>query len=209
MIPLRGIPRSVAEWVLLIKIKLLILQILMLMLVASLLAIPRREVATNHGYNPINYERILIISISTILVILILLLRYLIVSIEDLKAQIVAYKEQVIKGQTYTDDLLNDISKDVEYIRANVNNKDMYDTCIGFIKTIYNTLLDYINKDGKLSESIVSRLMGMTNEITTIIDNHVEIQDKFNIINDIVNRINDNTTPKTKIKAKNSSKKLE
>lgn len=151
----------------------------------------------------------LIISISTILVILILLLRYLIVSIEDLKAQIVAYKEQVIKEQTYTDDLLNDISKDVEYIRANVNNKDMYDTCIGFIKTIYNTLLDYINKDDKLSESIVSRLMGMTNEITTIIDNHVEIQDKFNIINDIVNRINDNTTPKTKIKAKNSSKKLE
>ena len=151
----------------------------------------------------------LIISISTILVILILLLRYLIVSIEDLKAQIVDYKEQVIKGQTYTDDLLNDISKDVEYIRANVNNKDMYDTCIGFIKTIYNTLLDYINKDGKLSENIVSRLMGMTNEITTIIDNHVEIQDKFNIINDIVNRINDNTTPKTKIKAKNSSKKLE
>lgn len=51
--------------------------------------------------------------------------------------------------------------------------------------------------------------MGMTNEITTIIDNHVEIQDKFNIISDIVNRINDNTTPKTKIKAKNSSKKLE
>ena len=151
----------------------------------------------------------LIISISTILVILILLLRYLIVSIEDLKAQIVAYKEQVIKGQTYTDDLLNDISKDIEYIRANVNNKDMYDTCIGFIKTIYNTLLDYINKDGKLSENIVSRLMGMTNEITTIIDNHVEIQDKFNIINDIVNRINDNTTSKTKIKAKNSSKKLE
>lgn len=68
----------------------------------------------------------LIISISTILVILILLLRYLIVSIEDLKAQIVAYKEQVIKGQGYTDDLLNDISKDVEYIRANINYKDMY-----------------------------------------------------------------------------------
>lgn len=151
----------------------------------------------------------LIISISTILVILILLLRYLIVSIEDLKAQIVAYKEQVIKGQGYTDDLLNDISKDVEYIRANINHKDMYNTCIELIGTIHNTLLDYINKDGKLSESIVSRLMGMTNEITTIIDNHVEIQDKFNIINDIVNRINDNTTPKTKIKAKNSSKKLE
>lgn len=151
----------------------------------------------------------LIISISTILVILILLLRYLIVSIEDLKAQIVAYKEQVIKGQGYTDDLLNDISKDVEYIRANINHKDMYNTCIELIGTIHNTLLDYINKDGKLSESIVSRLIGMTNEITTIIDNHVEIQDKFNIINDIVNRINDNTTPKTKIKAKNSSKKSE
>lgn len=138
-----------------------------------------------------------------------MLLRYLIVSIEDLKAQIVAYKEQVIKDQGYTDDLLNDISKDVEYIRANINHKDMYNTCIELIGTIHNTLLDYINKDGKLSESIVSRLMGMTNEITTIIDNHVEIQDKFNIINDIVNRINDNTTPKTKIKAKNSSKKLE
>lgn len=151
----------------------------------------------------------LIISISTILVILILLLRYLIVSIEDLKAQIVAYKEQVIKGQGYTDDLLNDIYKDVEYIRANINHKDMHNTCIELIGTIHNTLLDYINKAGRLGESIVSRLMGMTNEITTIIDNHVEIQDKFNIINDIVNRINDNTTPKTKIKAKNSSKKLE
>lgn len=151
----------------------------------------------------------LIISISTILVILILLLRYLIVSIKDLKAQIVAYKEQVIKGQGYTDDLLNDISKDVEYIRANINHKDMYNTCIELIGTIHNTLLDYINKAGRLGENIVSRLMGMTNEITTIIDNHVEIQDKFNIINDIVNRINDNTTPKTKIKAKNSSKKLE
>lgn len=151
----------------------------------------------------------LIISISTILVILILLLRYLIASIEDLKAQIVAYKEQVIKGQGYTDDLLNDISKDVEYIRANINHKDMYNTCIELIETIHNTLLYYINKDDKLSESIVNRLIGMTNEITTIIDNHVEIQDKFNIINDIVNRINDNTTPKTKIKAKNSSKKSE
>lgn len=138
-----------------------------------------------------------------------MLLRYLIVSIEDLKAQIVAYKEQVIKGQGYTDDLLNDISKDVEYIRANINHKDMYNTCIELIGTIHNTLLDYITKAGRLGENIVSRLMGMTNEITTIIDNHVEIQDKFNIINDIVNRINDNTTPKTKIKAKNSSKKLE
>lgn len=56
MISLRGIPRNVAEWVLLIKIKLLILYILMLMLVASLLAIPRRGVVTNHSYNPINYE---------------------------------------------------------------------------------------------------------------------------------------------------------
>lgn len=138
-----------------------------------------------------------------------MLLRYLIVSIEDLKAQIVAYKEQVIKGQGYTDDLLNDISKDVEYIRANINHKDMYNTCIELIGTIHNILLDYINKAGRLGESIVNRLIGMTNEITTIIDNHVEIQDKFNIINDIVNRINDNTTPKTKIKAKNSSKKLE
>lgn len=138
-----------------------------------------------------------------------MLLRYLIVSIEDLKAQIVAYKEQVIKGQDYTDDLLNDISKDVEYIRANINHKDMNNTCIELIGTIHNILLDYINKAGRLGENIVSRLMGMTNEITTIIDNHVEIQDKFNIINDIVNRINDNTTPKTKIKAKNSFKKLE
>lgn len=151
----------------------------------------------------------LIISISTILVILILLLRYLIVSIEDLKAQIVAYKEQIIKDQTYTDDLLNDISKDIDYIRANINHKDMYDTCITLIQTINSTLLDYINKAGKLGKDITSRLIGMTNEITTIIDNNVEIQDKFNIINDIVNRINDDTTPKTKIKAKNSSKKSE
>lgn len=144
----------------------------------------------------------LIISISAILIILILLLRYLIVSIEDLQAQIVAYKEQIIKAQTYTDDLLNDISKDIDYIRANITHKDMYDTCITLIQTINSTLLDYINKAGKLGENITSRLIGMTNEITTIIDNHVEIQDKFNIINDIVNRINDNTTPKTKIKAK-------
>ena len=151
----------------------------------------------------------LIISISAILIILILLLRYLIVSIENLQAQIVAYKEQIIKGQTYTDDLLNDISKDIDYIRANITHKDMYDTCITLIQTINSTLLDYINKAGKLGENITSRLIGMTNEITTIIDNHVEIQDKFNIINDIVNRINDNITPKTKSKAKNSSKKLE
>ena len=151
----------------------------------------------------------LIISISTILVILILLLRYLIVSIEDLKAQIVAYKEQVIKGQTYTDDLLNDISKDVEYIRANVNNKDMYDTCIGFIKTIYNTLLDYINKAGQLDKSTTQYLIGITNEMNNLLGDANQIQDKLNIINDIINRIDNNTTPKTKIKAKNSSKKSE
>ena len=151
----------------------------------------------------------LIISISTILVILILLLRYLIVSIEDLKAQIVAYKEQVIKGQTYTDDLLNDISKDVEYIRANVNNKDMYNTCIELIKTIHNTLLDYINKDGKLSESTTNRLISITNEIRYTRGDINAVNDKVTDIGDVINRINDNTTPKTKIKAKNSSKKSE
>lgn len=151
----------------------------------------------------------LIISISTILVILILLLRYLIVSIEDLKAQIVAYKEQVIKGQTYTDDLLNDISKDAEYIRANVNNKDMYNTCIELIKTIYNVLLDYINKANRLGESTTNRLINITNEIES---NHVDINtvsDKVTNVAVIVNRIDDNTTPKTKIKVKNSSKKSE
>lgn len=144
----------------------------------------------------------LIISILTILVILILLLRYLIVSIEDLKAQIVAYKEQVIKSQTYTDDLLNDISKDVEYIRANVNHKDMYNTCIELIKTIHNTLLDYINKAGRLGEST-------TNEIRYTRGDINAVNDKVTDIGDVVNRINDNTTPKTKIKAKNSSKKSE
>ena len=107
----------------------------------------------------------LIISISTILIILILLLRYLIVSIEDLKAQIVAYKEQIIKGQSYTDDLLNDIFKDVEYIRANINHKDMYNTCIELIGTIHNTLLDYINKAGRLGESTTNHLININNEI--------------------------------------------
>lgn len=151
----------------------------------------------------------LIISISTILVILILLLRYLIVSIEDLKAQIVAYKEQVIKGQTYTDDLLNDISKDVEYIRANVNHKDIYNTCIELIKTIHNTLLDYINKAGRLGESTTQRLISITNEIGFTRGDINVINDKVTDIAVIVNRIDDNTTPKTKIKAKNSSKKSE
>lgn len=151
----------------------------------------------------------LIISISTILVILILLLRYLIVSIEDLKAQIVAYKEQVIKGQTYTDDLLNDISKDVEYIRANVNHKDMYNMCVELIKSIHGTLIDYINKAGRLGESTTNRLISITNEIGFTRGDINVINDKVTDIAVLVNRINDNTTPKTKIKAKNSSKKSE
>ena len=151
----------------------------------------------------------LIISISTILVILILLLRYLIVSIEDLKAQIVAYKEQVIKGQGYTDDLLNDISKDVEYIRANINHKDMYNTCIELIGTIHNTLLDYINKSGRVGESTTNRLINITNEVRFTRGDINAINDKVTYIADIVNRIDDNITPKTKIKAKNSSNKSE
>lgn len=151
----------------------------------------------------------LIISISIILVILILLLRYLIVSIEDLKAQIVAYKEQVIKGQGYTDDLLNDISKDVEYIRVNINHKDMYNTCIELIGTIHNTLLDYINKSGRLGESTTNRLINITNEIRFTRGDINAINDKVTYIADIVDRIDGNITPKTKIKAKNSSKKSE
>lgn len=151
----------------------------------------------------------LIISISTILVILILLLRYLIVSIEDLKAQIVAYKEQVIKGPGYTDDLLNDISKDVEYIRANINHKDMYNTCIELIGSIDNTLLDYINKAGRLGESTTNRLINITNEIGFTRGDINAIHDEVTYIADIVDRIDDNITPKTKIKAKNSSKKSE
>ena len=138
-----------------------------------------------------------------------MLLRYLIVSIEDLKAQIVAYKEQVIKGQTYTDDLLNDISKDIEYIRANINHKDMYNICIELIKTIHNTLLDYINKAGRLGESTTNRLINITNEIGFTRGDINVINDKVTDIAVIVDRIDDNTTPKTKIKAKNSSKKSE
>ena len=151
----------------------------------------------------------LIISISTILVILILLLRYLIVSIEDLKAQIVAYKEQVIKGQGYTDDLLNDISKDVEYISANINHKDMYNTCIELIGTIHNNLIDYINKSGRLGESTTNRLINITNEIRFTRGDINAMNDKVTYIADIVDRIDDNITSKTKIKAKNSSKKSE
>lgn len=138
-----------------------------------------------------------------------MLLRYLVVSIEDLKAQIVAYKEQVIKGQTYTDDLLNDISKNVEYICANINHKDMYNTCIELIKTIHNTLLDYINKAGRLGESTTQRLISITNEIGFTRGDINVINDKVTDITVLVNRIDDNTTPKTKIKAKNSSKKSE
>lgn len=138
----------------------------------------------------------LIISISIILVILILLLRYLIVSVEDLKAQIVAYKEQVIKGQGYTDDLLNDISKDVEYIRANINHKDMYNTCIELIGTIHNTLLDYINKSGRLGESTTNRLINITNEVKFTRGDINTINDKVTYIANIVDRIDDNITPK-------------
>ncbi|MFR7615616.1 MAG: hypothetical protein ACLUZU_12180 [Faecalibacillus intestinalis] len=150
-----------------------------------------------------------------------MLLRYLIISIEDLKGQIVAYKkqvikdqivaykEQVIKGQTYTDDLLNDISKDFEYIRANVNHKDMYNTCIELIKTIHNTLLDYINKAGRLDKSTTQRLISITNKIGFTRGDINAINDKVTDTAVIVNRIDDNTTPKTKIKAKNSSKKSE
>lgn len=138
-----------------------------------------------------------------------MLLRYLIVSIEDLKAQIVAYKEQVINGQGYTDDLLNDISKDVEYIRANINHKDMYNTCIELIGTIHNTLLDYINKSGRLGESTTNCLINITNEVRFTRGDINAINDKVTYIADIVDRIDDNITPKTKIKAKNSSKKSE
>lgn len=138
-----------------------------------------------------------------------MLLRYLIVSIEDLKAQIVAYKEQVIKGQGYTDDLLNDISKDVEYISANINHKDMYNTCIELIGTIHNTLLDYINKSGRLGESTTNRLINITNEVRFTRGDINATNDKVTYIADIVDRIDDNITPKTKIKAKNSSKKSE
>ena len=138
-----------------------------------------------------------------------MLLRYLIVSIEDLKAQIVAYKEQIIKGQGYTDDLLNDISKDIEYIRANINHKDMYNTCIELIGTIHNTLLDYINKAGRLGESTTQRLISIINEIGFTRGDINAINDNVTDIAVLINRINDNTTPKTKIKAKNSSKKSE
>lgn len=101
-----------------------------------------------------------------------MLLRYLIVSIDDLKAQIVAYKEQVIKD-------------------------------------LHNTLLDYINKAGRLGESTTNRLINITNEIGFTRGDINAINDKVTYIAAIVDCIDDNTTPKTKIKAKNSSKKSE
>ena len=125
-----------------------------------------------------------------------MLLRYLIVSIEDLKAQIVAYKEQVIKGQGYTEDLLNDISKDVEYIRANINHKDMYNTCVELIKSIHSTLIDYINKAGKLGESTTNRLINITNEIGFTRGGINTINDKVTYIANIVDHIDDNIIPK-------------
>lgn len=99
--------------------------------------------------------------------------------------------------------------KDVEYIRANVNHKDMYNTCIELIKTIHNTLLDYINKAGRLDKSTTQRLISITNKIGFTRGDINAINDKATDIAVIVNRIDDNTTPKTKIKAKNSSKKSE
>ena len=104
---------------------------------------------------------------------------------------------------------LNDISKDVEYICANINHKDMYNTCIELIGTIHNTLLDYINKAGRLGESTTNRLINITNEIGFTRGDINAINDKVTYIADIVDHIDDNITPKTKIKAKNSSKKSE
>lgn len=85
----------------------------------------------------------------------------------------------------------------------------MYNTCIELIKTIHNTLLDYINKAGRLGESTTNRLISITNEIRYTRGDINVVNDKVTDIGDVINRINDNTTPKTKIKAKNSSKKSE
>lgn len=85
----------------------------------------------------------------------------------------------------------------------------MYNTCIEFIKTIHNTLLDYINKAGRLGESTTQRLISITNKIGFTRGDINAINKKVTDIAVIVNRIDDNTTPKTKIKAKNSSKKSE
>ena len=85
----------------------------------------------------------------------------------------------------------------------------MYNTCIELIGTIHNTLLDYINKAGRLGESTTNRLISITNEIGFTREDINVINDKVTDIAVLVNRIDDNTTPKTKIKAKNSSKKSE
>lgn len=138
-------------------------------------------------------------------------------SIEDLKDQIitykdqiVAYKKQLIKDQYCTDALLDSISKDVEYIRANMNNnKNMYDNCAKLIISVNNTLLDYINKAGQLAENTTQRLVSIINVIGYTRGDINAVNDKITDIGAVVNRINDNTTPKTKIKAKNSSKKSE
>lgn len=75
--------------------------------------------------------------------------------------------------------------------------------------TIHNTLLDYINKAGRLGESTTNRLINITNEIRFTRGDINNINDKVTDIAVIVDCIDDNTTPKTKIKAKNSSKKSE
>lgn len=85
----------------------------------------------------------------------------------------------------------------------------MYNTCVELIKNIHNTLIDYINKAGKLGESTTNRLINITNEIGFTRGGINAINDKVTYIADIVDRIDDNITPKTKIKAKNSSKKSE
>lgn len=70
-------------------------------------------------------------------------------------------------------------------------------------------LLDYINKAGRLGESTTNRLINITNEIGFTRGDINTINDKITGIALMVNRIDDNTTPKTKIKAKNSFKKSE
>ena len=70
-------------------------------------------------------------------------------------------------------------------------------------------MLDYINKAGRLGESTTQRLINITNEIGFTREDINSINDEITGIALMVNRIDDNTTPKTKIKAKNSSKKSE
>ena len=66
-----------------------------------------------------------------------------------------------------------------------------------------------INKAGRLGESTTQRLISIINEIGFIRGDINVINDKVTDIAILINRIDDNTTPKTKIKAKNSSKKSE